>query len=88
MFMQFKATDVRDKVFGLLGIVEDRDDTVWQPDNTEPVQYLYQNVTERLVCKEQSLELLSNTEIGGRRALNRLQSWVPDFSVDNGTVAL
>ncbi|KAF4636544.1 hypothetical protein G7Y89_g1529 [Cudoniella acicularis] len=86
LFVGFNATDPRDKVFAILGIVEDRDDEAWQPDYRKPVEKLYEEVTENMMWKEESLGLLSSAGIGGNRAIEGLPSWVPDYYVTTGAV--
>jgi hypothetical protein len=75
------ATDPRDKIYGLFGLVESL--TVSMPpikvDYRVPVEELYRDVARFLIMEDKNLVLLQMH--GSKRKLHGLPSWVPDWSV-------
>ena len=80
----FLATDPRDKIFALLGMVkeveEDQDMArLLQPDYRKTVQQVYTEVTGAFITRG-DLVLLSSVERQDMRQIVGLPSWVPDFT--------
>jgi hypothetical protein len=87
IFIPRQATDPRDKIFGLLGIVSDATDSAWEPDYTIPVQDLYAAVTHRFMEKGHS-SWWKAAGLSSPRNIKELPSWVPDFSARVGASPL
>lgn len=87
------ATDPRDNIIALLGMVTEADDmgvsTVLRPDYGKSVQQVYTEVTGASL-RMGNLDLLSSVEIKLFRGIEKLPSWVPDYSATshNGTFAM
>lgn len=80
-FWTFNATDGRDKVFALLGLVEDEISPLIEPDYTKPVEEVFLHTAWHLYSQEDSLgEILFCAGIGWPRNLPSLPSWVPDWT--------
>ena len=87
---RFKATDPRDKIYSLLGLVRDKkdwdtqgkvDNNVVRPDYCLSVDTIFRQVTKSLIKHESSLALLSTVEDASLRVTLNLPSWVPDYAV-------
>lgn len=87
---RFKATDPRDKIYSLLGLLRDKNDSephsevdndVIRPDYSSSVDTIFRQVTKSLIKDESSLALLSTVEDQGLRVTLNLPSWVPDYAV-------
>ena len=81
---RFQATDPRDKIIALLGLVEDMGPRTYvpiKPDYSKPVADLFRDVTGQLVVEDRALYLLSSVEDASDRKTHELPSWVPDFNV-------
>jgi hypothetical protein len=72
-----KATDPRDLVYGILGLVDD--DTGIEADYTISVAEVFAQAAMHIVRQEHSLALLRFNNFG-RYPKNDLPSWVPDWS--------
>ncbi|KAF4448055.1 hypothetical protein F53441_8486 [Fusarium austroafricanum] len=73
------ASDPRDKVIGLLGLVKRRDDL--KPEYSWPVEKVYRAAMRAALLEEGNLNCLGLiSEAKGSRNKN-LASWVPDFAV-------
>jgi hypothetical protein len=72
---QMGATDARDHVFGLMGLVSDLDGLGIQADYSLPPSELFTRVTAALL-KQGNRQFLSRCSAGG----NNVPSWVVDFS--------
>jgi len=80
-FSEYKATDPRDKVFAILGLVtDDLDMKEWIDYYKTPEQVYTKTARYILSRKEDGLALLALAGIGYVRKLNGLPSWVPDWS--------
>ena len=82
-----QATDVRDKVFSAIGILnrflpQGVAIEVW-PDYSLTVEEAFRSVTYVLARKLPSLSFLSLVEDRSFRRLQGLPSWVPDFTCSN-----
>lgn len=80
-FWTFSATDGRDKVFALLGLAQDAENPLIEPDYTKPVEDVFLHTAWYLYSQDDSLEaILYCAGIGWRRNLPSLPSWVPDWT--------
>ena len=87
IFIPHQATDPRDKIFGLLGIVSDATDSAWEPNYAITAQDLYAAVTHRFMDKGRS-SWWKAAGLSSPRNINGLPSWVPDFSARVGASPL
>ncbi|KAK0649992.1 hypothetical protein B0T16DRAFT_411009 [Cercophora newfieldiana] len=73
-----EATDPRDKVFAVLGLVGDENPKPQlQPDYTKPMHQVYREAAASVIISENSLDLL--LAASGTRARDGLPTWVPDW---------
>ena len=74
---QHKASDARDKVYGLLGISQTEDDFFRSVvvDYEAPASELYGRVASSIIQRQANLDLLEHCR---GQALKGLPSWVPD----------
>jgi hypothetical protein len=75
-----RATDPRDKVFSLLGLVGDRMNPYLQPDYSKSVGEVYASATLHFITQYESLDPLCGWQALGREA--EVPSWVPDYSLN------
>ena len=83
---RFKATDPRDKIYSLLGLISSKNDgdshaNAISPDYSSSVGTVFCQVTKSLIEQESSLALLSTVEDASLRVTLNLPSWVPDYAV-------
>lgn len=76
---EYQATDPRDRVYALLGLVETEDSEAIQPDYTISTADLYMKVAWYFINKYETLDILA--QVGFGAGLKGLPSWVPDWSV-------
>ncbi|PMD54939.1 uncharacterized protein K444DRAFT_617389 [Hyaloscypha bicolor E] len=77
-----QTTDARDKVFALLGLSSEKDQSVIRPDYTKSAVEIYTAVAKHLIRSEESLNVLmyfKPSELPG------LPSWVPDFNLSSAS---
>ncbi|KAK0614716.1 heterokaryon incompatibility protein-domain-containing protein [Immersiella caudata] len=73
-----EATDPRDKVFAVLGLVGDENiETQLQPDYTKSMNQVYREAAASIILGEKSLDILLAASASGAR--DGLPSWVPDW---------
>jgi hypothetical protein len=79
------ATDPRDKIFGLFGLVPDLVLRALQPQYDESVEKAYIRIAFTLMGESRSLSLLSHTTpwLRNRAGVPNLPSWVPDWTIRN-----
>lgn len=70
------ATDHRDKVIGLLGLIPNEEQWISLIDYAAPVEDIYTQVAMTIIEDSLSLQILSAVQ----RSHRRLPSWVPDWS--------
>jgi hypothetical protein len=76
-----KATDPRDKIYGLLGLgIDDTPDHV-QTDYTQSVEKVYESFVHLLLSHTKNLDILSHVRTD-RQSHMKLPSFVPDWSLD------
>lgn len=76
----FKATDPRDRIFGLLGLATNGEEILLEPDYTASIQDVYIGSTRHLLTQDDSLGLLHVAGTGYPRSVADLPSWVPDWT--------
>ena len=79
----FNATDPRDKVFAILGLVVDAEDEELQPDYDASVRDVHINTARHLFLRDSSILILHKAGIGSSGTLKDLPSWVPDWTGPN-----
>ena len=77
---QYMATDVRDKVFALIGVVTDLDSIGLKVDYKLSTEDVYLSVAIHNLEKLRDLELLSNAGVSAAPTNDKLPSWVPNWS--------
>jgi hypothetical protein len=85
-----RATDPRDKVYGLIGLLSPEDKLSVMVDYTQSIDIVYKYVASSIMSREKSLKVLSavatiNTH---DRPRSSLPSWVPDWQQDPGLTSL
>ncbi|RGP78862.1 hypothetical protein FLONG3_3061 [Fusarium longipes] len=73
------ASDAKDKIFGLLGLVGRRYDL--QPEYSWPVEKVYRVAMRAALMEDQLLDCLGLITEAKALRNKKLNSWVPDFSV-------
>jgi len=84
---KFKATDPRDRVFGIQGICSIHDQSLLLPDYSKSLQQVYIDAARYLLTQEEPLRLLCFAGVGysalqdeQKSLVGNLPSWVPDWS--------
>jgi len=75
-----QATGSRDTVFGILGLIADREDPLLRPDYTKPVKYVYRDALVHLLAGEDPLLFLHYAGLKEDR-MPDLPSWIPYFAL-------
>jgi hypothetical protein len=75
-----QATDPRDTVFGILGLIADSEDPLLRPDYTKPVKDVYHDALVHLLAGEDPLLFLHYAGLKEDR-MPDLPSWIPDFAL-------
>lgn len=81
------ATDLRDKIFGILGLMDNASPYLKLIDYTSPVDSVYSLVAHQVIQDSGSLQILSAAGHGYLDVFNRsihglgVPSWVPDWSI-------
>jgi hypothetical protein len=78
------ATDPRDKIFALLGLLPEQGNRFEKPDYNKPVEKVYIETADTLIKQLKNLELLANAGLanaGQTASLPNIPSWVPDWTV-------
>ncbi|KAK4125751.1 HET-domain-containing protein [Parathielavia appendiculata] len=73
-----EATDPRDKVYAFRGIAHKDSSLLPEPDYAVPVEQVYRETAEALLCHGQSLDLLALCGIAFREHPSILPTWAPD----------
>jgi hypothetical protein len=79
----YGATNLKDRVFVLLGIAVDRDDFDKPKYEGTTIQSVYTSVTKRSLIQHQSLACLSSAGLGSSSLLPDLPTWVPNWAEPN-----
>jgi hypothetical protein len=81
---RFQATDLRDKIFGVLGLCDDASRDLTTPDYSKELADVYLDATRRFIREEGIPRLFFAAGIGyfpdTTPGLERLPSWAPDWS--------
>ena len=75
-----QATDPRDKIFSLLGLMGDKVTPYLFPDYTADVREIYARTTMHFISQSRSLDPICGWQVEGR--MNGLPSWVSDYALD------
>ena len=83
----FRATDPRDKIYGLYGLLSLKDTATqdWKADYERPVAKVYADATKQIFSDASELKFLSAVVDRSLRNLTSLPSWVPDYSLPFAT---
>lgn len=81
-----KATDPRDKVFGVQGLAGPGEMKWTEPDYNKNVREVYVLAAERLIAESGAFEVLAHAgtghiDVGHPGAVSGLPSWVPDWNI-------
>ena len=76
-----QATDARDIVYGVLGVVKKLGGGVIPVDYSISVEETYARATVAAISEEGSLQVLLFNERGHRKA-HQFRSWTPDYAID------
>ena len=82
MSCQSRATDLRDKVYSLLGVLKGKESRFINPDYTTTVSAAYTRATFVAIECSWSLDILELAKLG-RSSVESLPSWAADFSQTN-----
>ena len=79
----FRATDPRDKIYGLFGLLSLKDTAYrdWKVDYKKPAVRVYAEATKRIISDAGKLKVLSTVIDHSHHKLSSLPSWVPDYSI-------
>lgn len=78
----FNATDPRDKIFGLYGLLREGGTVDWRPDYSQSVGEVFARATKQIIQKAGELRILSAVHDESLRTIMNLPSWVPDYSAN------
>lgn len=88
IFLAFKATDPRDKIFALLGLTDSASDLNHIVDYTKSMSSILLEVADDILEKEHLLEVFHLAGIGWDRAEADPPSWVVDWGTSRHPVFL
>src|SRR6266536_1312949 len=77
---KLKATDAKDKVYGVLGLVQDYNDGDIVVDYGLPIAQVYRNVAELVLRKYKTLDFLLQVSLGKYHTEYGLPTWLPDWN--------
>ncbi|KAH6722940.1 heterokaryon incompatibility protein-domain-containing protein [Leptodontidium sp. MPI-SDFR-AT-0119] len=84
-----EASDDRDRLFALLGIADDVEDSSFEPDYiTSPPGVFLKSAVRLLTRDGSSNMILHRAGIGSDRNMEGLPSWVPDWTKHHGNTVL
>ncbi|KAL1871132.1 hypothetical protein Daus18300_004877 [Diaporthe australafricana] len=75
-----KCSDPRDRLYGLLSQLPERDRVGIVPDYTKSVSDVYTETTRDQIRRHNRLDIITNCELDERAPAFATPSWVPDFS--------
>ncbi|KAJ4371627.1 hypothetical protein N0V83_004847 [Neocucurbitaria cava] len=81
VFSESKASDPKDKIYGLLGLATDK--VRIEPDYNKSVEDVYIETAKRIITSSGNLDLLNASGILNEGSEYHLPSWVPDWTVDH-----
>ncbi|KAK0705768.1 heterokaryon incompatibility protein-domain-containing protein [Apiosordaria backusii] len=77
----FAATDPRDKIYGMFGLMKTDLKSKLAVDYTSPVELVYALTTKHIIDHYSSLQILSCVQDASIRRISPSPSWTPDFSL-------
>lgn len=77
----FQATDPRDKIYGIYGLLNLRSTPEWKVDYEKSVDQVFAEATKRIIIDAGELRILSAVIDRSSYKIPTLPSWVPDYSV-------
>ncbi|VBB80632.1 Putative HET domain-containing protein [Podospora comata] len=77
----FSATDPRDKVYGMFGLMKTDLKAKMAVDYTSPVELVYALTTKHMIDHYSSLQILSCVQDASIRRIKPSPSWTPDLSL-------
>lgn len=85
LYRNFNATDMRDKIYSLLGVAQESgmDALLIRPDYTTEASEVYRNFTISILQQSKVLDILSVPRVSNASGFNHLPSWVADWSVSD-----
>jgi len=84
----YQATDPRDKVFALRGLLSIKENNKIEPDYSKSVREIYIQITRQILRDNESFDYLGCVEDNAGRKLTFLPSLVPDLTVLSHPVEL
>jgi hypothetical protein len=79
----YQATDLRDKIFALIGIITDIDEVGLGVDYSKSIEKVYGALAIHSLVVQKTLVGLSNAGVCSSPGIPKLPSWVPDWSHNN-----
>jgi hypothetical protein len=77
----FQATDPRDKIYGIYGLLNFESTPEWKADYEKSVDQVFAESTKRIISEAGELRILSAVIDRSSYKIPSLPSWVPDYSV-------
>ncbi|KAH6672252.1 heterokaryon incompatibility protein-domain-containing protein [Halenospora varia] len=78
-----KATEARDRIYGLLGMLRSDERELFTVDYSRPLEMVYAEAMAHLFKKGKGLHFISSTKlVGSSAAQNSMPSWIPIFGRD------
>lgn len=77
----FNSTDPRDKIYGVLGLVNPEVRATWVIDYQSSPEEVYAIATRRIIEQSRSLRILSCVQDASKRTIATYPSWVPDYNL-------
>ena len=75
-----RSTDPRDKIYGLVGLIDTLRESSYKIDYDLSVQEIYRHFFEVIVTEHESLNIICASDI--QDPSNQLPSWCPDWSIN------
>lgn len=77
----FNSTNPRDKIYGVLGLVEPEVRGAWTIDYQSSPEEVFAIATRTIIEQSRSLKIISCVQDASKRNIAMYPSWVPDYSV-------
>lgn len=77
----FRSTEARDKLYGVLGLVDATEREKWVIDYQSSIEEVFARATRRIIEQSRSLKILSCVQDASKRTIATYPSWVPDYSL-------